>query len=159
MYGKKWTKKEVKDLLKLINKCSTKKEAYQIHALRTGRSVNSVNKYALLNLRTNNRKYDKWSNKETEELLKLVEKNPDNLLRAYKIHANKTGRSLRSVIDYFQRYRVKQDAKVCMMVVGRKKYLSPNRKNVFVTSKGKTGGTVSSLKQSKWKRILAILFE
>ena len=93
--------------------------------------------------------------KETAALLKLIEAHPNNFEDAYRIHAENYDRTVEAVKKYFYKYRKQEDAKICMLVVGKSKRNSPNRKNIHE----KTHGETVKVKQSKWRRILDILFE
>lgn len=155
----RWTEEERAALIKLIEEHPENlREAFRIHSENTGRSVETVANYFLLyrkkhNLDTITSK--KWTKRETAALLKLIEAHPNNFEDAYRIHAENYGRTIEAVRKYFCKYRKQEDAKVCMIVVGKSKRNSPNRKNIYA----KTHGETVKVKQSKWRRILDIIFE
>lgn len=157
----KWSEKEDKALLRLIEKTGNVRGACQIYAEKYNRKADSVHSHAKYNMKKGKFPKDlgqrrkKWSKKEIKALLTLIKKHPHNFKEAYRIHAENTGRTLGAVKIFFSKYRKNEDAKVCMMTIGGSKVVSPNRKNVY----SRTGGEVKTLKASKWWRILAILFE
>lgn len=161
--GKLWTEEEKNALFELIREHPLS-EAYRIHAENTGRNKANISKWfehnrrigkipqSIIDLTTYN--YVKWSEEEIKDLLQLIAEHPNNFKEAYRIHSANTGRTVGCVAHYFQRYRKKEEAKVCMVTIGRKKHVSPNRKNIYPG----TGGTVKPIRKSKWKKILEILF-
>lgn len=100
------------------------------------------------------RPYKKWTTKEKNDLLNLISKHPENFSEAYRIHAEKYNRKKKDVEFFFQRYRKKEGAKVCTVLIGKNRKCSPNRKNIY----SKTGGYVKPLKQTIWKQIINLLF-
>lgn len=96
----------------------------------------------------------RWSTSETKDLVKLVEEHPHNFMEAFRIHAENTGRSVNAVRFYFSAYRRKAGAQVCMATVS-KKAMGINRKNISRKSRMEP----TPVRESKWKRILKILFE
>lgn len=160
MAYKYWTDDEWSSLLQLL-KTHSRKEAFKIHAENVGRNKVTVKAYfykkkdMFANVDINNSKRKNWTEKERKDLLKLIEQHPHNFNEAYRKHAKKYQRTYYAVANYFSRYRLKEDAKTCMMTVGKRKHLSPNRKNIY---KG-TKETLYTVKQSKWKRVLSIIFE
>lgn len=155
----KWTEEERAAFIKLIEKHPENlREAFRIHSENTGRSVETIANYFLSYRKKHNLDIitsKKWTKRETADLLKLIEANPNNFEEAYRIHAENYDRTVIAVRNYFCRYRSQEDAKVCMIVVGKRKRNSPNRKNIHE----KTHGETVKVKQSKWRRILDILFE
>ena len=155
----KWTSEEHQALLHLIKEHPDNlTEAFRIHSENTGRAVKSIAQYFRIYRHHNDLPVadsKRWTVKEKNTLLKLIEQHPENFREAFRIHAENTGRSIDSIKKVFYRYRNQEDAKVCMLVLGKNKKVSPNRKNIHV----KTGGETSTLKVSKWRRILNIIFE
>ena len=155
----KWTEEEQTALLDLIKQHPENlREAFRIHSENTGRSEHTILQYFFKYRKKNG--FDigslkKWTKKEEAALLKLIEAHPNNFEDAYRIHAENYNRTTEAVRDYFYRYRKQEDAKVCMIVVGKNKRNSPNRKNINANTHGET----VKVKQSKWRRILDILFE
>lgn len=155
----KWTEEERAALIKLIEEHPENiKEAFRIHSENTGRSEHTISQYFFIYRKKNG--FDtvptrKWAKEETAALLKLIEAHPNNFEEAYRIHAENYGRTAEAVRKYFHKYRKQEDAKVCMLVVGKSKRNSPNRKNIY----DKTHGETVKTKQSKWRRILDIIFE
>ena len=98
---------------------------------------------------------ERWTNEQNQILLKAVEDNPHNFQEAYRIAAATLGKSKESCRQHFEYYRRKGQLPVCMMTVGKNKAASQNRKNIH----SRTGGSVEPVRLSKWRRILAILFE
>ena len=155
----KWTEEERAALIKLIEEHSGDlKEAFRIHSENTGRSKGTIEQY-FLNYRKKNGfdigSLKKWTKKEEAALLKLIEAHPNNFEYAYRIHSENYDRTAEAVKKHFYEYRKQEDAKVCMIVVGKNKRNSPNRKNINANTHGET----VKVKQSKWRRILDILFE
>lgn len=156
----KWSEEEDRALLRLIQKTGNIRRACQIHAKKHNRVAGSVRAHVKYNIKKGkfpqdlSRQKRKWSKEEIKALLNLVKKHPHNFNEAYRIHAENTGRTLVAVQTFFLEYRKKEDAKVCMMTIGGSKMISPNRKNIY----SKTGGEVKTIKASKWRKILAILF-
>lgn len=154
-----WTEEEIRSLLSLVEEHPDNlMEAFRIHAINTGRQARSIAAYFRLYRKKHNLpvyEYKKWTKAEQKDLLNLLEEHPNNFAEAFRLHAEKTGRSTVSVENFFHRYRRKEDARVCMITIGAKKRSSPNRKNIYE----RTGGNISITKKSKWRRILDILFE
>ena len=155
----KWTEEEIAALIKLIEEHPENlQEAFRIHSENTGRSVGTIANYFVSYRKKHNLDMitlKKWTKGETDALLKLIGAHPNNFAEAYRIHAENYGRTTEAVRKYFCKYRKQEDAKVCMLVVGKSKRNSPNRKNIHE----KTYGETVKVKQSKWRRILDILFE
>ena len=97
----------------------------------------------------------KWTNEQNQILLKAIEDNPYNFQEAYRTAASILGKSTKACQQHFEYCRRKGQLPVCMMTVGKSKTASPNRKNIHF----RTGGNVEPVRLSKWRRILAILFE
>ena len=161
---KKWTKEEEQALAELV-KSNCKTEAFRIYAGVSGRKAQAIAAYYYSHMLKNGyfseeepeatpHKYRYYSDEELKDLLELVSTHPHNLREAFRIHASNTGRNVKSVENYFERYRKKQEAKVCMVNVGGKKHISPNRKNIYPG----TGGTIHKTKKPLWKRLLKALF-
>lgn len=155
----KWTEEEQTALLDLIRQHPENlREAFRIHSENTGRSIQTIANYFFLYRKKNGFDIElkkKWTKKEEAALLKLIEAHPNNFEDAYRIHAENYDRTAEAVRDYFCRYRRQEDAKVCMLVMGKHRRNSPNRKNIH----DKTHGETVKTKQSKWRRILDIIFE
>lgn len=161
---RKWSEEEKQAVYALLREHSVT-EAARIHAQNTGRTVQSI----LSNYSDWRRRHlipqevlDNipksvllWTKDETKLLLDLIEKHPHNFSEAFRQCAEITGRSVSAVELYFGEYRRKNEAKTCMLTLGRKKRASPNRKNIYAG----TGGSVETVRVSKWKRILRILWE
>ena len=166
MTRKEWTDEEKQSLFELLSTtCLT--EAIRVHAINTGRSVVAVRNWYKYNKKKgkipqsvldavaiNNEETERWSQDELNTLLKLIEENPNNFSEAYRIHADNTGRTVAAVKSKFQEYRTQEDAKVCMITIGKKKRSSPNRKNIYPGTKG----NITTVKKSVWKRIISAIF-
>ena len=161
---RKWLEEEKQALYILLREHSII-EAAKIHSQNTGRTVKNVlyNYYAW---KRNNSVPQEvldnipkgridWTEDEVKILLDLIEKYPYNFSEAFRQCAEITGRSRTAVELHFRKYRTKEDAKTCMITLGRKKRASPNRKNIYPG----TGGSVETVRVPKWKRILRILCE
>ena len=157
----KWSEKEDNALLCLIQKTGNIRRACQIHAKKYNRIASSVRAHVKYNIKKGkfpqglSKQNKRWSKEEIKTLLSLIKKHPHNFTEAYRIHAENTGRTLAAVQTFFAEYRKRENAKVCMMTIGGSKMISPNRKNIY----SKTGGEVKTIKASKWRKILAILFK
>ena len=97
---------------------------------------------------------NKWTEEEQQLLFKAVEDNPQNFTEAFRQVSASTGRSIPACRQYYGKCRKDGISPVCMIAIGKNRRLSPNRKNIF----DGTGGTADRIRQSKWRRILAILF-
>lgn len=97
----------------------------------------------------------RWTEEEQQILFKAVEDNPQNFTEAFRQVSASTGRSIHACRQHYGECRKNGTSPVCMMAIGKNKRLSPNRKNIF----DGTGGITESIRQPKWRRILAILFE
>lgn len=161
---RKWSEEEKQAFYNLLREHHVA-EAAKIHSQNTGRMVRTVLRnyqdWKKRNIipqevldNTPKGRID-WTEDEVKILLDLVEKHPYNFSEAFRQCAEITGRSRTAVEQYFKGYRKKEDAKTCMITLGRKKRASPNRKNIYVG----TGGSVETVRVSKWKRILRILWE
>lgn len=157
----RWSDKEKKELMRLLEKTGSITETSKIFAAKHGKKEGTVRSFIKYHRKRGNitvklnRKYKYWTKNEIKTLLNLIQKYPHNFSEACRIHAKNTDRNWRAVQNFFERYREKEDAKVCMMTLGALKTVSPNRKNIH----SRTKGEVTPIKISKWKRILAILFE
>lgn len=160
----KWTEEEKQAFFSLLEEHYLL-EACRIHAANTDRTLVCVLTWFKRNKRKGKIPQEvldnipfnckPWTEEEINALLKLVEQHPNNFREAFRIHAEKTGRDVRTVENYFGQYRKKEEAKTCMITIGRRKMASPNRKNIYA----RTGGHTTSIKVSKWKRIWAIICE
>lgn len=163
MIRRRWKEEEIQSFLALLENHSLI-EAMNFHATNTGRTYASVKNWYYKYKKNKNipqsiidntpKRKNFWTNEETVDLLQLVAEHPSNFSEAFRLHAENTGRSVVAIKQYFSDYRRQETANTCMVTIGGKAVASPNRKNIY----NGTGGTVSSVKQSKWKRILNILF-
>lgn len=159
---KKWTEEEKQSFFNLIKEHPIT-VAIELHANNTNRNIHSTRNWYYRNLQSGKLPQEvldsastrnTWTNTEIADLCQLVSEYPHNLTEAFRICSRNTGRTPQAIQTFFTRYRRKEEAKVCMATVGGKKSVSPNRKNIFQG----TGGTIGPTKQSKWKRIIKILF-
>ena len=158
----KWTEEETNALLALVGEHSFA-EVVALHAETTGRTPVSVESKLRLLLKKGVLTKEqlgiepkkRWTTKEVATLEKIIGKNPGNFTEGFRICANKTGKSVNAVNRKFSRLRSQGKLGVCSMNVGKTKAVSVNRKNVY----SKTGGTTTAIKESKFRRILKILFE
>ena len=97
----------------------------------------------------------RWTEEEQQTLFKAVEDNPQNFTEAFRQVSAITGRSIDACKQHYGKCRKNGTSPVCMMTIGKSRRLSPNRKNIF----NATGGVTEPIRQSKWRRIFAILFE
>lgn len=161
---KKWTEEEKQAFFSLLRE-NYLLEACRIHATNASRTVAGVLQWFKVNKRKgkipqevlDNMPFNckPWTEEETNALLKLVEQYPNNFREAFRVHSERTGRNVLVIENYFGRYRRKEEAKTCMITIGRRKIASPNRKNIYAG----TGGHTTPIKVSKWKRIWAIICE
>lgn len=158
---KRWTEEEKQNFFQLLKERYLN-EAITLHANKTGRKPKYVRHWYNHNKELGKIPQEvidsvvtcEWPETEIKELCQSIAEHPHNFMDAYRIHANAYGRTVKAVSTFFERYRRKEEAKICMVTIGKKRRASFNRKNIYPG----TGGTVTPVKQSKWKQILKILF-
>lgn len=98
-----------------------------------------------------------YTKEEDTVIKKAVKDSPTNITQGLEKAARKTGRSLRSVRQRYYGYLQKKETNHLLFTLSSKK----EARNYKVTRKGKYATKYNPEKTglSKWKRIIAILFE
>ena len=98
---------------------------------------------------------DGWSSEEDRELIKCIENNPQNIREACRqFVASHPNRTFAAATFRWHR-KLRDQTNICFMTLGKKKY-NRNRKVVIPI---KTSDNTQSVRRSKWRRILDIIFE
>lgn len=96
-----------------------------------------------------------WTPEEDKELIKCIESNPQNIREGCRqFIVDHPNRTFNAAHDRWHK-KLRDETNVCFMTLGKKKY-NRNRKVVIPA---KTSDNTQSVRRSKWRRILDIIFE
>lgn len=97
----------------------------------------------------------KWTEDEEKVVISKIEANPNNLQRAFREASLEINRTPTTIKWGWYQGGLREKSDKLFMTYGRKGTLNINRKNVS----SKTSDNTIRTRESKWRRILDILFK